>query len=331
MSPFMIDKSTRTHVLVEYLSWSMAPPAETSLEPPKPADYSSPMPTRGPDLISRRTRSAFRALATDISKSALAEYWQAEQFVAVDNPLTQETSVRRRRFDEYADHVDWSDAGQVERALRVFEHMLRFFHREPNFDGEVFADVREYLADDGLRLDERYKIHWLQPRGLEASLNNLTEASGIRAEIVRVQKALPDDPAGAIGAAKQLIEATAKVVLTERQEPFDDKADVPELVKRAQQALKLHPSTLTTTDPSVDGADALKKILGGVSAIAIGIAEFRNKHGSGHGQVRTPAGLGVRHAHLAVNAAVTWCQLLLDTLADPAAPWRKDAKAASGT
>jgi len=281
----------------------------------------------GHELISRRTRRAFRDLATDVYIKALTEYWQDEQFMAVENPKTEETSVRRRRFDEFADHVDWSDSSQVERALRVFEHMLRFYHREPNFDDKVFGDVRAYLADDGLRLDEHYKIHWTRPRGLETSLNNLTEASGIRAEMARIQKALPDDPGGAIGAAKQLIEATAKVVLTERSESFDEKADVPELVKRSQQSLKLHPSSVATIGPAVDGADALRKILGGVSAIAIGIAEFRNKHGSGHGQVRTPAGLGIRHAHLAVNAAITWCQLLLDTLADPAAPWRKEDQA----
>jgi len=38
-----------------------------------------------------------------------------------------------------------------------------------------------------------------------------------------------------------------------------------------------------------DGADALKKILGGVSAIAIGLAEVRNcGYSSGHGQARAP-------------------------------------------
>jgi hypothetical protein len=288
------------------------------------------MRSNGHELISRRTRSAFRNLATDVALKALTEYWQDERFVAVENPANEETSVRRRKFDEFADHVDWSDPGQVDRALRVFEHMLRFYHREPNFEDKVFNDVREYLPDDGLRLDEHYKIQWVRPHGLETSLNNLTEASGIRAEIARVQKALPDDPGGAIGAAKQLIEATAKVVLTERNEPFDGKADVPELVKRAQQSLKLHPSSLAPGGSDVDGADALKKILGGVSAIAVGIAEFRNKHGSGHGQVRTPSGLSIRHAHLAVNAASTWCQLLLDTLADPAAPWHKQDKTAGG-
>ncbi|MFJ3206043.1 abortive infection family protein [Streptomyces sp. NPDC086989] len=54
------------------------------------------------------------------------------------------------------------------------------------------------------------------------------------------------------------------------------------------------------------------------------MAELRNQgFGSGHGQASAPSGLGTRHARLTVNAAVTWCELILDTLADPAAPWRK--------
>jgi Abortive infection C-terminus len=39
--------------------------------------------------------------------------------------------------------------------------------------------------------------------------------------------------------------------------------------------------------------------------------------GTGHGSATARVGLGSRHAHLAVNAALTWCQLMLDTLADP--------------
>jgi hypothetical protein len=216
--------------------------------------------------------------------------------------------------------VDWTDLRQADRVLRVFEAILRHHRRQPGHEPAQFDEVREALAEDGLRVDDRCKIQWDRNPGLQHSLANLTDASGIRAELERVRRALPDDPAGAIGAAKQLIEATAKVVLHERGLPVDDKADVPELIKAAQQALRLHPSSVV---PGPDGADALKKILGGVSAIAIGIAELRNRgYGSGHGQTRAPAGLGVRHAHLAVNAAITWCQILLETLADPAAPWR---------
>ncbi|QXU56521.1 abortive infection family protein (plasmid) [Rhodococcus ruber] len=63
--------------------------------------------------------------------------------------------------------------------------------------------------------------------------------------------------------------------------------------------------------------------LGGALSIAIGVAELRNAYGTGHGRDRRPTGLGPRHGHLAVNAAYLWCQLMLDTLADPRAPWRK--------
>ncbi|MET8361329.1 abortive infection family protein [Micromonospora sp. NPDC005171] len=78
------------------------------------------------------------------------------------------------------------------------------------------------------------------------------------------------------------------------------------------------------TAPGPDGSDAIKRLLGSVSGIAIGLAELRNRgYGTGHGPATAPVGLGPRHARLAVNAAFTWCQLMLDTLADPKAPWRK--------
>lgn len=73
-----------------------------------------------------------------------------------------------------------------------------------------------------------------------------------------------------------------------------------------------------------DDSKAIKKILSGAVNIAVGVAELRNQgFGSGHGQASVPSGLGVRHARLTVNAAVTWRELILDTLGDPAAPWRK--------
>ncbi|MFI8085295.1 abortive infection family protein [Kitasatospora sp. NPDC086009] len=126
-----------------------------------------------------------------------------------------------------------------------------------------------------------------------------------------------------MGSAKQLIEVTAKTVLLERGLTVDENAKIPALVKQAHKALALDASAAT---PGPDGTDAVKKILGGVAAIAVGVAELRNRgYGTGHGQASAPAGLGTRHAHLAADAALTWCELMLDTLRDPAAPWRKAA------
>jgi hypothetical protein len=252
---------------------------------------------------------------------AIEGLWQDQGFMPVSELHYEDSSVRRTTFESYAAGVDWTDVAQVERALRVFESQLRWLARQEWHRASSFDEVRKLLDNDGFELDERCRIRWLRPPALEATLAGLTDPSGIRAELERIRRALPDDPAGAIGAAKQLVEATAKVVLTERHLPVAGDAKVPELVKAAQQALHLHPSSIIL---GPDSSEAVKKILGGVSSIAVGVAELRNRgYGSGHGQASTPTGLSPRHAHLAVNAAITWCHLLLDTLADPTAPWRR--------
>ncbi|MER5322531.1 abortive infection family protein [Streptosporangium roseum] len=95
-----------------------------------------------------------------------------------------------------------------------------------------------------------------------------------------------------------------------------------DLICRAQQGLHLSPAKKAS---GPDGTEAVKKILGSASAsaIAVGVAELRNRgYGTGHGPAGPRSGLSSRHAHLAANAAVTWCELILETLTDPRAPWR---------
>ena len=53
---------------------------------------------------------------------------------------------------------------------------------------------------------------------------------------------------------KKLIESTAKVVLRERGLTVDDRADIPQLVRDAQQTLRLHPNSAT---PGPDGSEAV--------------------------------------------------------------------------
>jgi Abortive infection C-terminus len=111
------------------------------------------------------------------------------------------------------------------------------------------------------------------------------------------------------------------LVLTERSLTANDKDDLPELVRNAQLALAVHP---TSASPGPDGSDAVKKILGGATNVATGIAELRNRgYGTGHGPGQRRTGLGPRHARLAIVGAKMWCEFMLDTLGDEQAPWRK--------
>jgi hypothetical protein len=286
------------------------------------------MTSRRPELVSRATRRALRGLATDVYVKAIEGLWQDQGFVPVSDLHYEDSSERRTTFESYAASVDWTDVAQVGRALRVFESQLRWLARQEWHRASSFDEVRELLDDDGFELDERCRIRWRRPPALEATLAGLTDPSGIRAELERIRRALARRSDWRDWCGQATCRGTAKVVLTERRLPVAADAKVPELVKAAQQALQLHPSSKI---PGPDSSEAVKRILGGVSSIAVGVAELRNRgYGSGHGQASTPTGLSPRHAHLAVNAAITWCHLLLDTLADPTAPWRRQRTNVSG-
>lgn len=268
------------------------------------------------DLISRTTRGLFRDLMTGSTLGEIGAAFQDELFAPNPDSTYEDSSSRRTLTQEYLEAVDWTDINHINRVLRVFERLVQGF--EPQYSSKFLNSLRR----DGYAVDEETgHITPAGPRFAPESLKNIADASAIRQQLGRIQHAILDDPALAVGSAKELIESTAKVVLKERGLQVHEKADLPALVRDAQQALGLHPSSAT---PGPDGSDAVKKILGSVSGIAIGLAELRNRgYGTGHGAATAPAGLGARHAHLAVNAAFTWCQLILDTLADPKAPWRK--------
>lgn len=275
------------------------------------------------ELVSPATRNAFRSLATDLTIRIVAELWEDHGFAPIppDELKYQDSGQRRTVFMLYAEGVDWSDPNHVRRALLVFEDFIRAY-RSPDEQGmpKWMDDIRVRLERDGFTLESDGKISWSNPPVLVRDLSGLSEASGIMIELERIRRDLTDDPSGAIGASKQPIEATAKTALRELAIEVDQNAAIPTLISTVQKALKLDAGS---APDGPDGSKAVKKILSGSVNIAVGVAELRNQgFGSGHGQVSAPPGLGVRHARLTVNAAVTWCEFILDTLSDPAAPWR---------
>jgi hypothetical protein len=276
------------------------------------------------DLISTGTRGLFRNLMTDSTVNTISSAFHDEGFAASPGCTYENSSVRRVTTQEHLESVNWTDPAHVQRACRVFEHLLIDWHDSPYLD-RFYASLRR----DGCTVDYPGTGLITPPadRGTLRplpSMATLTDPSAIQEQLDRIRRAIIDDPdpALAIGSAKELVESTAKVVLIERGRTVNEKDDLPALARAAQEALGLHPSSTT---PGPDGSDAVKKILGAVSTIATGLGELRNRgYGTGHGPAATRVGLRARHAHLAVNAAVTWCQLLLDTLADPDAPWHKN-------
>ena len=130
--------------------------------------------------------------------------------------------------------------------------------------------------------------------------------AAIRQQLVRIERALGSDPGQAIGAAKNLVESTAKVVLDARGQNVPGSARLPALIAATMRVLHVHPSD--------EERVPVREILAKASAIANHLGELRNDAGDGHGPLAPPADLELRHGRLAARAAIAWCAFVLETL-----------------
>ncbi|MEV0539703.1 abortive infection family protein [Nocardia salmonicida] len=285
------------------------------------------------ELVSLRAREAVRDIMSGTVLRDIDDMWQDELFAPTVEDPEPVGGQRVTRFQGYLEQVDWTCRSHVARALRVFEVAMRPLFHHPDFPDwdptETIERIRRLLARDGYTLNEEGRISGgpsivLKPE----DLSNLRDATVIFQHLDRIEHAVArEDPALAIGSAKELVESTAKLVLSERGLPVDNGDDLPRLVFLAEESLQLHPKQ---AKPSPDGSQTIRKVLGAAQTITSGIAELRNGYGTGHGRETPPSGLGPRHARLAVNGARLWCQFMLDTLGDPQAPWRKSEEVDSG-
>lgn len=129
-------------------------------------------------------------------------------------------------------------------------------------------------------------------------------------QITRIEKSIQEDPALAIGTAKELIETVCKTILNEYGISLSGNEDIPKIVKLTLGQLKLLPSDIPD---SAKGSAEIRKILNNLSSVACTLAELRNLYGTGHGKDGKAIGLQPRHAKLAVSSAVTMVNFLFET------------------
>ncbi|MEM9349629.1 MAG: abortive infection family protein [Pseudomonadota bacterium] len=134
----------------------------------------------------------------------------------------------------------------------------------------------------------------------------------MQSEIERINSAVNNDPALAIGTAKDLIESCCKAILAElesdvRAEKADD---LPTLTKKLCRELALVPEGVPA---EAKGADQIKRTLQNLASITHGIASLRGLYGSGHGRGAQHVGLQPRHARLAAASAIAFVDFVTET------------------
>ena len=113
------------------------------------------------------------------------------------------------------------------------------------------------------------------------------------------------DPAGAITAARSLIESVLKYILDEQKIKYKKNVELSELYKKVAESLNMAPEQ--HQEP------IFKQILGGASGVVNGLSPFRNKLGDAHGEPEFKIKPKERHSELAVNLAGSMAIFLYKT------------------
>lgn len=188
---------------------------------------------------------------------------------------------------------------------------------------KIVEIVNKHLARDGFEIapsmivsghaiySGRQRVHGELPTVKTAKKTaEILESSYLSQQITRMESAIETDPEAAIGAAKEFVESICKAILEKMGALPDENADLPKLVKQTLQHLALVPDRVPD---AAKGRDAAKRILNNLGTLADGIAELRNKFGTGHGKHPSTKGLEPRHARLAVGSATTLGVFVFET------------------
>jgi len=126
------------------------------------------------------------------------------------------------------------------------------------------------------------------------------DARFMQDQLSRAESAVQNDPALAIGTAKELVETCCKTMLGKLSIEIPEGIELPRMANMLLEELELLPRTVDAADK---GADALRALLGNFANIPHRLAELRNLYGTGHGKDGKFQGLEPHHAQLAVESA----------------------------
>lgn len=130
-------------------------------------------------------------------------------------------------------------------------------------------------------------------------------SENISTQITRMESSVTNDPALAIGTAKEFVETVCKGILAERGVALSGGEDIPKLVHLTRRAIGL-------AVPEKAG-DTMRKTLSALAALTQGIAELRGRLGPGHGPHPNAPTAVPEVAWLAVRSAIALGVFLYET------------------
>ncbi|GAA4241773.1 hypothetical protein GCM10022254_71990 [Actinomadura meridiana] len=213
----------------------------------------------------------------------------------------------RQRLARTLKALDLTDRATVSSVLAVAARLAEIYENAPNASPGRVVRLRDCLAADGYHLTQAGDPLAAVRALADAADRELADASAIRAELLRLERNLGADPSQDIGAAKRLIESTAKIVLARTGVSAGKNPNMNVLIPKAMESI----AAFSETKPR-----HVQAMMESLRELALSVNRLRNTAGDGHGGVTAVTGVDDRDGRLAVRAAIAWCAYLLDALGD---------------
>lgn len=259
--------------------------------------------------LSKRTLTEFREWLVGWTLRTIDDLFKGHGFEPVNVPADMLPHGQRRGLVEcYYAGINLGNREHVRRLLSVYEDVL--FEVPAAFEEGKRKLVR-LLERDGFSYENGRIVGGDTASQIDlSSIPTNLDIGHLGIYLDRINGSVDSDPELAIGSTKELVEATLKAILHGDGLPFDEKDDIPALLKKVQKHLDLAPDQVEATKR---GAETIKRVLSNLGSVAIGVAELRNVYGSGHGRSPRKAAANARLARLAVGCGGTLCRFLFET------------------
>jgi len=261
--------------------------------------------------MSKTTRNEFREVLTGYTLREIEMIFDAGSLAPRPDHDPRVGGQRRSLVECYYANLDFTSVADVKQLLAVYEeviHNLRTIaERNPGTENVTLNSLLRRMERNGFR----YENGRFLSDSLDSTLANVPSLVRLTDDSIKEHlekasiKIANADSAGAITNAYTLVEEFLKQILRTTGTPFKDtEGDIRPLYKLVAGALNL--------DPGGESLESyFRAILGGLQSQVGGLYELANKTSDRHARRYNPA---PHHARLAVNAAFTLCEFLLESL-----------------
>ena len=262
------------------------------------------------DLISKTTRNEFREFLVGYTIRKIEMTFDAGGLTPRSGYDPQVGGQRRSLVECYYANIDFTSVADIKKLLAVYEEVIenlqQIAERNPDDPNVTLNALFRRMERDGFRYENgRFVGDAVNAAIVHApSLVVLTEES-IQEHVNKArQKVAIGDSAGAITSAYTRVEGFLKQLLRKTNTEFSESdGDIRSLYKAVCVPLHLEPKGESLEN-------YLKAILEGLQRQIGGLFEVANKASDRHARRYNPAS---HHARLAVNAAFTLCEFLLES------------------